>query len=266
MADHAVCIEHGQPIAILTGGAPGSGKSTFLKKYAPYMQSNLIYKIDADEVRARLPEYQGWNSVSTHQEARDIVEKLLDSYDRPCKHDVLFDGTMTNAKKYIALIRRFKQLGYKVFIAFMDVPKAVSIERAMNRFRNNKGGTTKFGRYVPISVIDDFFRTGKSGFEEIKKAVDGYILIDSLTMQIKEQGGEQIPHDRDYKAMFNGPHPTVAEMENNMEHGTTEQAEIEEAIELITDMLPDLKGKEKKEAKEAIELLKDMLEPVADAA
>jgi predicted ABC-type ATPase len=203
LTEASVCIEQGNPIVIFTGGAPGSGKSTFLKKYAPYMQSEQIYKIDADEVREYLPEYKGWNSASTHQETRDIVNKLLDTFDKPCKHDVLYDGTMSNGKKYIPLIKRFKELGYKVFIAYMDVPKAVSIERALKRFQDNSGGKTPFGRYVPLSIIEEFFVTGTAGFEDIKAAVDGYILIDSLTQKVIQRGGEEIPQDRDYKSMFN---------------------------------------------------------------
>jgi predicted ABC-type ATPase len=197
----AVCIERGQPIAVLTGGSPASGKSSFLRKYAPYLESKNIWKVDSDEVRSKLPEYKGWNADSTHQETRDITNQMLDTFDTPCKHDLLYDGTMSNAKKYIPLIRRLKKMGYLVFIAYMEVPKEVAIERSMNRYKNNKGGT-EFGRYVPISIIDDFFRTGKEGLNEIKDSVDGYIIVDSLTHKITEKGGQDIPQDRDYAEIF----------------------------------------------------------------
>lgn len=197
-----ICTDQIQPIAVLTGGAPGSGKSTFLRKFAPYLQAEQIYKIDADEIREGLPEYEGWNSASTHQETRDMVNELLNSFDKPCKHDLLYDGTMSNAQKYIPLIEKLKGLGYKVYVAYMDVPKEVSIQRAMKRYQDNHGGKTKFGRYVPLDVIEDFFKTGKAGFDEIKRKADGYILVDSLTQEIKEIGGEPIPQNRDYKVMF----------------------------------------------------------------
>jgi predicted kinase/TfoX/Sxy family transcriptional regulator of competence genes len=198
----AVCTDRVQPIAVLTGGGPGSGKSTFLRKFAPYLQSDQIIKVDADEIRAKLPEYKGWNSAQTHEETRDMVNELLNTFDQPCKHDILYDGTMSNAKKYLPLIDKLKALGYKVFVAFMDVPKEVSIQRALGRYQDNKGGTTQYGRYVPMEVIEDFFNTGKAGFENIKNAVDGYILVDSMTGKIIERGGEPIPQDRDYSVMF----------------------------------------------------------------
>ena len=37
-----VCINNDQPIAILMGGSPASGKSTFLKKYSPYLLNEEI--------------------------------------------------------------------------------------------------------------------------------------------------------------------------------------------------------------------------------
>lgn len=200
----AVCIpiEKGHPIAILMGGAPGSGKSTFVSKYAPFLNSKHIWKVDADLVREYLPEYKGWNSSNTHQETRDIVNELITSFDVPCKHDLLYDGTMSNSKKYIDLIARLRAVGYLVYIIYLEVPKEVSIERAMSRFKNNRGGKTEFGRYVSKDVIDDFFRTGKEGLENIKDSVDGYIVVDSLTQQITEKGGIDVPRDRNYAEMF----------------------------------------------------------------
>ncbi len=212
MVDKSVCISQGAPVAILTGGAPGSGKSTFLKKYAPWLTSDKIFHIDADAVREKLPEYEGWNANSGHQETRDIVDQLLASFDKPCKHDLLYDGTLTNPKKYITLIRHLKKLGYKVYIAYLDIPKEISIERALKRYQSNKSGTAKFGRYVPMSVIDDFYKVGKAGVNEIKNAVDGYVIVDSLTQKVTERGGDTIPKDRDYNQIFNAdnhnPKPT----------------------------------------------------------
>lgn len=219
----AVCTDQVQPIAVLTGGGPGSGKSTFLRKFAPYLQSDKIIKVDADEIRAGLPEYKGWNSAQTHEETRDMVNQLLNTFDQPCKHDILYDGTMSNTKKYLPLIDKLKQLGYKVYIAFMDVPREVSIQRAMQRYQDNKEGSTPFGRYVPIGVINDFFDTGKAGFENIKNDVDGYVLVDSMTGKIVENGGEPIPTDRDYKVMF----------ENATEKAVKPQAETTESEELF---------------------------------
>ena len=112
------CIVNRQPIAILTGGAPASGKSTFIKKYVD-LDPNKVYHIDADEVRAMLPEYEGWNASQTHLETSDIVTKLIDTIGQPCEFDLIYDGTMNRADKYTDLVDKLHNLGYKVFIIFV---------------------------------------------------------------------------------------------------------------------------------------------------
>ena len=47
-----ICIQNDEPIAILMGGSPASGKSTFLRKYAPYLLKEEILKVDADDIPA----------------------------------------------------------------------------------------------------------------------------------------------------------------------------------------------------------------------
>lgn len=254
----AVCIKQGQPIAVLMGGAPGSGKSTFLNNHAKYLNSEFIWKVDADLVREFLPEYKGWNSASTHQETRDITNELIDSFDKPCKHDLLYDGTMSNSLKYIPLVRKLKQMGYLVFIIYMDIPKEVSIERAMGRYVNNTGGKTKYGRYVPLSVIDDFYRTGKEGFNEIKGAVDGYVLVESLTQKIIEKGGLDVPADRNYKDIMRETNSKPSK--TTKQSDSDEIQETEAAIGYLTDLAEAQKGKAKKETLAAIDYCNDLLE------
>jgi len=260
MTSKTICIpqEKGHPIAVLMGGAPGSGKSTYIKKNAKYLESDKIWKVDADAVREYLPEYEGWNSSSTHQESRDIVNELISTFDKPCKHDLLYDGTMSNSKKYIPLIKKLKRIGYLVFIIYMDVPKEISIERAMNRYRNNSGGKIKYGRYVPMSVIDDFYKTGKEGLDEIKKSVHGYIVVDSLTQNIIQKGGIPLPKDRYYENMVNDKPKT----EYKEESISDDKRRVLEAIETIEGLLGIVDGKDLiklQKRKSSLEELVDIL-------
>lgn len=190
------CLKQTQPIAIFMGGAPGSGKSTFLKKFAPYMTSDKIYKIDADEVRAELPEYKGWNSKNTHSETRDIVNRLIDNASEGCEHDIIFDGTMTRPTSYIKLIEKVKAKGYRTFIIFLKVPKEVSVERILGRYQSS-------GRFVPITIVDEFFQTGDQTLKQLEEMVDGYVIVDGVTSEIIEQKGDPIPRDRPYFKAIN---------------------------------------------------------------
>jgi predicted ABC-type ATPase len=210
-----ICIQNNEPIAILMGGSPASGKSTFLKKYAPYLLKEEILKVDADEIRAKLPEYKGWNANQTHQETRDIVGTLLS--DRtigiPCKYDIIYDGTMNSSKSYYPLIALLKRLGYKVFIVYIDkVDEQVIRKRALERYK-------KSGRFVPMGVIDDFFTRGKSALNELKSKADGYMIVDGSDgdYNVIERGGMRLPKRRSYSKL--GVPISQLEKERKMESG-----------------------------------------------
>jgi len=185
------CIVNRQPIAILTGGAPASGKSTFIKKYVD-LDPNKVYHVDADEVRAMLPEYEGWNASQTHLETSDIVTKLIDTIGQPCEFDLIYDGTMNRADKYTDLVDKLHNLGYKVFIIYISIPKEVSIERSRERYKS-------MGRYVPKEVIDKVYSSGLTAFEDVaKNMADGYVRIDGISGEIVEKGGMEMPKNVEY--------------------------------------------------------------------
>ncbi|KGE86430.1 MAG: zeta toxin family protein [Phaeodactylibacter xiamenensis] len=193
------CIRREAPIAILTGGLPGSGKSTYIRNNKDWMDNPAIFKVDADEIRAKLPEYKGWNASQTHSETQDIVKTLLGKVGKfGCSYDVIYDGTMNKSKKYKPLIEVLKKEGYRVFIMFLKVDKATSLERAMGRYQ-------KSGRYVPRFVIEEGVQNGLTAFEELKGMVDGYVLIDGKTQKVLEKGGAEIPDDRDYSKLDDQP-------------------------------------------------------------
>lgn len=191
------CVAKDKPIAIFTGGSPASGKSYFIKKNAKYLDDDNIFKLDADEIRSKLPEYEGWNANTTHLETQDIVNTLLNRIgSETCRYDLIYDGTMNKAKKYFELIKKVRDLGYKVYIIFMDIPYHEAKKRALLRYQRS-------GRYVPMEVIDDFFTDingkskGQTALDELKPLVDGYVVADGISGEIIEQGGEGLPGKRD---------------------------------------------------------------------
>ena len=204
---HVKCIKGNEPLAIFTGGAPASGKSTYLKTI-PWLMNKQgeinpnIFHIDADEIRAKLPEYEGWNASVTHKETQDIVRGVLDKLgEGSCRYDFIYDGTMNTANKYFPLINKVKGMGYKTFIIFMEVPYSVSMERAIARYK-------KRGRYVPKEVIDDFYTMlpapinkikGQYALDQLKEVVDGYVVVDGVTGEIIDQKGVDLPRQRYYR-------------------------------------------------------------------
>jgi predicted ABC-type ATPase len=231
-----VCVNRKQPVAILMGGSPASGKSTFLKKYRPYLLGDEILKIDADEVRAKLPEYKGYNATQTHLETKDIVNLLISDRNigLPCNFDLIYDGTMNNTKSYLPLINLLKSLGYKIYVVYIDkVDKDVIVDRALKRYQGS-------GRFVPLEVIEDFFTKGKTALEEIKKNVDGYMIVDGSTPEYKliEKGGMELPKDRNYSKIGS----PINIDEENVVKNYKEGGEIEPDDKKTKDMITHKSG------------------------
>lgn len=192
-------VAHEKPIAIFMGGVPGSGKTSFLRKYAPNLTKEKIFRIDADEIRAMLPEYKGWNSAATHKETQDIYRGLLKEIGegKPCRFDLLWDGTMHRAENYLPLIGDLRKLNYDIYMIFVDVPWEVSRKRTLDRYvKESEGG--KYGRYVPMIVVDEANENGRKGFDELKTKSDGYMVVDGTTREITEKGGVDLLADREY--------------------------------------------------------------------
>ena len=186
------CVNKRPAVAILTGGAPASGKTTFIKKYVD-LDPDKVYHVDADEVRAMLPEYKGWNASQTHLETADIVNTLIDEIGIPCEHDLIYDGTMNKATKYEKIVDKLHKLGYKVFVIYISIPEQVSKERVIARYQ-------KSGRYVPMGVIEEVYDNGLTAFEKVARDMaDGYIRIDGMTGEVIEQGGIPMPKNIEYE-------------------------------------------------------------------
>ena len=185
------CVNQRPAVAILTGGAPASGKTTFIKKYVD-LDPEKVYHVDADEVRAMLPEYKGWNATQTHLETADIVNRLIDEIGIPCEHDLIYDGTMNKATKYEKIVDKLHKLGYKVFVVYISIPEQVSKERVISRYK-------KSGRYVPMKVIEEVYDNGLTAFEKVaREMADGYVRIDGMTGEIIEKGGMEMPKNIEY--------------------------------------------------------------------
>jgi len=185
------CVNKRPAVAILTGGAPASGKTTFIKKYVD-LDPDKVYHVDADEVRAMLPEYKGWNATQTHLETADIVNRLIDEIGNPCEHDLIYDGTMNKATKYEKIVDKLHKLGYKVFVVYISIPEQVSKERVISRYK-------KAGRYVPMKVIEEVYDNGLTAFEKVaREMADGYVRIDGMTGEIIEKGGMEMPKNIEY--------------------------------------------------------------------
>lgn len=176
------CLKNNiQPIAILTAGLYGAGKSTFLNKNVADIDSYA--HVDDDAIRAELPEYQGWNAANTQDEVNDIIKLVLAHIGKPCDMNIIYDSNMAVAERYIKLIHQLKNAHYQIYIIYIKLPSTVAVQRATQRYQTE-------GRYVSKKFINIANRRVQPTFNFIKQLADGYLIVDGLTGKILVQQGE----------------------------------------------------------------------------
>jgi predicted ABC-type ATPase len=157
-----------KPVFIMLGGRGGSGKSWFEGKV--YDPQNAIV-LDADLIKAELPEYEGWNAAQVHEESSDILEKIL-TRARKSGLNVVLDATMKTTASAIKKAESFKSDGYEIEAHYMHLPRQEAAKRAVSRFM----GKTK--RYVPIDAVLAN-KTNEESFDVIKGMADRWSFRDN---------------------------------------------------------------------------------------
>jgi predicted ABC-type ATPase len=133
-----------QPSFTILGGRAGSGKSWFKGKVYDPLKAIVL---DADDIKAELPEYEGWNAYEVHEESGEIFDLITDIA-KSLRLNIVHDATMKTPDKAIRLVEHFKGIGYKVDAFYMYLPRQLAAKRAISRFLG-----TVAGRYVPVEVI-----------------------------------------------------------------------------------------------------------------
>lgn len=166
-----------QPQIIMTGGIPGSGKSKAIKK----LSLDNFVKIDSDEIKKMLPEYNGNNAALLQTEADDIISDAMARAVKERK-SIFFDGTMKSVEKYDRLVDMFTSQGYGTTAVFIESPMELAMIRAVARFE-------KTGRYVDLEYIASHDKLNLKTFNKLKQKLthwkhydnssSGLVLTDS---------------------------------------------------------------------------------------
>lgn len=127
-----------EPWAILTGGQPGSGKSS-IKRIANRKSKNFIF-LNTNEFRDSHPnymeiqrEYGSDHPKHTAQWAGAITEALIERLSKE-KYNLLIEGTLRTTEVPEQTANRLRANGYKVDLYVMAVKPEVSFTGTITRF------------------------------------------------------------------------------------------------------------------------------------
>jgi len=139
------------PLLTILGGRGGSGKSWLTSKDGP-IDTERSLVLDADEIKSKLPGYEGWNAALYHEESSDIVAQI-DARAAKIGMNVVLDGTLKseNIQKRIDVYQAPPSHEYEMEGYYMYASPETAATRAMSRFATKKKDFS--GRFVPPEVI-----------------------------------------------------------------------------------------------------------------
>lgn len=189
--ENAVPVVGRKPVAYVMGGGGASGKGTIKsllqdKGVIPNTHSDPtsgVIELDPDEIKARIPEYEALIAAGdsraasvVHEESSDIAKRILAKAigedGSGSQYDLVYDVTLGDPKKGVALLQRLKAAGYEVRLFGVVVDPVLAVVRADGRARKN-------GRYVPTR---DLLRAHKGfalAFDEYAGLVDHAELFEN---------------------------------------------------------------------------------------
>lgn len=187
------------PISVFMAGSPGAGKTEFSKELIGILEDggqHRVVRIDADELRDRMPGYTGHNSILFHGAVSLVVEKIHDLV-LSRNQTFILDGTFSKYEKAADNIRRSLKKNRVVFIFYVyqtpiaawrltqarellegrNIPKSAFIEQFGNAKETTGRIRYEFADNVVIFLVKKDFDTHTT--KEIVKMVDPNTSIDS---------------------------------------------------------------------------------------
>lgn len=195
-------------IAIMTMGAPASGKSSGLRT----VDLKRFVSVDPDGIKEKLPEYKKATedrektfkgaALMAHEESSAIAKRITkEAIEKG--HNVLIDGTGANAASMKKKIAELKKAGYHVHVVMSHLHEDEGVRRA-------KARAEQTGREVPEGVIRSAYKSVPKNFAAIGKEADSFHVMDNRSEGGKivwsKIDGEEHHHDPHFVRLFKAEH------------------------------------------------------------
>lgn len=158
-------LRSGKPSAYFMAGSPGAGKTeyskAFIKSLTDKSPERKIVRIDADEIRDFLPQYDKLNSSEVQGAASLGVQKIFDHV-MLNRQDFLLDGTFSNYQIAETNIKSCLKRNYDVGIIYLYQEPLLAWEFTKRR-------EVLENRPVPKDIFIKSFFSAKENVNKIKE-------------------------------------------------------------------------------------------------
>ncbi len=206
-------IPDAMPISVFMAGSPGAGKTEFSKNLIAILEKkneHRVIHIDADEIRSRIPGYEGNNSYLFQGAISLIVEKIHDLVLHNGQTFV-FDSTLAHYGKAIENINRSlkKKRHVSIFYVYQipevawkftkareitegrNIPKTAFIERFLGSEDTIRRIRKKYGKEVDLFLVKKDFEKNTTEYIEVIEP-NGKLIDDYITYRYTKEELEKL--------------------------------------------------------------------------
>jgi predicted ABC-type ATPase len=163
-------IGKAMPEVIIVAGPNGAGKTSFARQFITRLDRKLSF-INADEIARAIPEDVQPQSRRDIEAARSMLRRMGQLVNEQADFGI---ETTLSALGYLAKIRLWQSLGYRVTLIFLRLPSA---DHAVERVRRR---VSAGGHDIPEDTIRRRFDQGLENLEMLyKPLVDSWYVYDS---------------------------------------------------------------------------------------
>jgi UDP-N-acetylglucosamine kinase len=177
-ASRRLCPSVDDPYAVFMAGTPGAGKTEVSKTLIEQLGVPVVH-IDADAIRAVLPQYKINNADVVQGAAALGVEKLFDWVLKK-KQSFVLDGTFSSQEKAVNNIYRALDHGrYPVVLYLYQEPDVAWGFTKKREFRE--------GRSVPAEVFMEAYFAARKTVNEVKRIYGARVQLNCFVKNYEHE-------------------------------------------------------------------------------